>query len=161
MIKQQIRVTSGAFTNGGWIPQRHSAYGENLSPQLIIEGIDPSAVSMAITLDDADHPLFPNYNHWVAWNIEPMKVIPEGLPRGAVVESPVHIEQGVAYGKHCYKGPKPPFNWCHKYIFTVYILDTKPDIGADSDKAALLRAINGHILQTGVLTGKYQKKRKN
>ena len=28
-------------------------------------------------------------------------------------EAPIHIEQGIAYGKHCYRGPKPPFNWSH------------------------------------------------
>ena len=105
-----LSVSSSAFENGGWIPDRHSGYGEDRSPELIPDGIDPAAVSMAITLDDADHPLFPNYTHWVAWNLPVVSVIPEGLPRGAAVRTPICLEQGMAYGKHCYRGPKPPFH---------------------------------------------------
>ena len=160
-MKQSITVASKSFTNGGWIPDRHSAYGENISPELILEGIDPSAVSIAITLDDIDHPLFPGYNHWVAWNLPVLDVIPEGLPCGGVVERPFHMEQGIVYGKHCYKGPKPPFNWCHEYRFTVYILDVKLRISPDSDKKALLDTMEGHVIQTGVMTGRYQRKRKD
>ncbi len=48
---QNIKVTSRSFSNGGWIPNRHGAYGENLSPELIIAGVEPSAVSMAINSD--------------------------------------------------------------------------------------------------------------
>lgn len=68
---------------------------------------------MVITLDDLGHPLEPGYNHWVAWNIKPADCIPGGIPKGSVIETPIHIEQGIAYGKHCYRGPKPPFNWSH------------------------------------------------
>lgn len=157
---EQLTITSKSFPDGGWIPNRHSAYGEDLSPEFTIEGIDPAAVSMAITLDDASHPLFPNYNHWLAWNLPVVSVIPEGLPGGAVVEQPLHLEQGVAYGKHRYRGPKPPFHWCHEYRFTVYTLDVELNISTSYDKSRLLAAMEGHILQTGVLTGWYQRKKK-
>lgn len=155
-----LSVSSSAFAEGGWIPDRHSGYGEDRSPELILEGIDPAAVSMAVTLDDADHPLFPNYNHWVAWNLPVVPVIPAGLPRGALVREPICLEQGMAYGKHCYRGPKPPFHWCHEYRFTVYTLDARLDLPASSDKSALLAAMEGHILQSGTLTGKYQRNHK-
>lgn len=154
----ELRVTSKAFEDGGWIPQCHSGFGENKSPELLLDGIDEKAVSMAVTLDDASHPLFPNYNHWVAWNLLPAEVIPEGLPKGAVVEQPIHLEQGIAYGKHCYRGPKPPFNWNHNYVFTVYILDTRIAISTESDKEAVLKAMEGHVIQKGVLMGKYQRR---
>lgn len=156
---ESLKVTSPAFTEGGWIPLCHGGYGADYSPALHLSKLDARAVTLAITLDDIDHPLFPNYNHWVAWNLPPVAVLPENLPRGAVVEQPIHIEQGAAYGRHGYRGPKPPFNWLHAYRFTVYALDTRLALGADADKAALLRAMAGHVLQTGVLTGRYQRRR--
>lgn len=152
-----LRVTSTAFEPGGWIPNRNSGYGEDISPALNIDGIAENAVSLIITLDDMGHPIFPGYNHWVAWNLPPLAAIPEGLPGGAVCEKPFRFEQGTAYGRHRYRGPKPPFHWNHDYRFTVYALDTRLLISADSDKAAVLKAAEGHILQTGTLTGKYQR----
>ena len=156
----ELIITSPAFEPEGWIPNRHSGFGEDVSPEIHIDGIDPGAVSLAITLDDLGHPIHPGYNHWVAWNIPPMNILPEHIPKGAVCKQPFHIEQGLAYGKHCYRGPKPPFHWNHRYVFSVYALDTTLDIGADSDKNAVLAALDGHILQTGVLYGKYQRAHK-
>lgn len=154
----KLTVSSPAFEPEGWMPDRNSGYGEDQSPELHIEGITENAASMVITLDDLGHPIAPGYNHWVAWNLPPTRIVPEGLPKGAVVEAPLHMEQGVAYGKHCYRGPKPPFNWNHRYRFTVYALDTMLSVDTDSDKAAVLAAMDGHILQTGYLYGKYQRK---
>lgn len=156
----ELTVTSPAFKPGEWMPDRNSGYGGDFSPELHIDGLSEAAVSLMITLDDMGHPIIPGYNHWVAWNLPPITVIPEHLPKGAVCEQPIHIEQGLAYGKHCYRGPKPPFNWNHDYRFTVYALDTTITIGTDSDKQAVLKAAEGHILQTGVLMGKYQRKHK-
>lgn len=153
-----LTVTSSAFQEGGWIPNRYSGYGADISPELIIDGIDSKTKSIVITLDDAGHPLIPFYNHWVAWNIPPVNKIPEHLPKGDIIESPIHIEQGMAYGKHCYRGPKPPFNWNHEYHFTVYTLDTILSLSTKSDKKAVLQAAENHILQQGRLVAKYQKK---
>lgn len=154
----ELHISSPAFEPEGWIPNRHSGFGEDTSPELHIDGITVDAASMVITLDDLGHPIQPGYNHWVVWNIPPMSVLPEHLPKGAAIEQPFHMEQGIAYGKHCYRGPKPPLNWNHGYCFTVYILDTMLTISTDSDKATVLKAMEGHVLQKGCLHGKYQRK---
>ncbi|MDD2955972.1 MAG: YbhB/YbcL family Raf kinase inhibitor-like protein [Oscillospiraceae bacterium] len=154
----KLKVTSPSFQEGGWIPPRFCGYGDDLSPELRIEGIEEGGVSMVIALDDMDHPLFPGYNHWIAWDILPVKVIPEGLPAGPQVEKPIPMRQGMGYGKHCYRGPKPPFNWNHTYRFTVYILDLALGLDPAADKKAVEKAMEGHILQTGTLTGKFQRR---
>ena len=156
----ELKITSPTFESEDWMPNRCSGFGEDFSPEIHIDGIKESAVSVAITLDDLGHPIHPGYNHWVAWNIPPTSVLPEHLQKGAVVEQPFHMEQGLAYGKHCYRGPKPPLNWNHRYCFTVYVLDAMLNISTNSDKETVLKAMDGHILQTGVLYGKYQKKHK-
>ncbi|WP_411677144.1 YbhB/YbcL family Raf kinase inhibitor-like protein [Caproicibacter sp.] len=154
-----LKLTSSAFQEGGRIPARHSGRGENLSPCFELQGIASGAKSFAITLDDASHPLFPNYNHWVIWNLPVREVIPEGIPKGKSVDGFGGAVQGVAYGKHQYKGPKPPFHSIHTYWFTVYVLDCKLDLPANRRKRNLLAAIEGHVLQQAMLSGKFQSRR--
>ena len=111
----ELIIRSTQFERDDWIPDCCAGYGEDKSPELHVEGIPAGTVTLAIVMDDLDHPIQPGFNHWVAWNIPPVNLIPGGLPKGAVVEEPIHMEQGIAYGRHCYRGPKPPFNWNHRY----------------------------------------------
>lgn len=155
-----LKVRSKEFEEGAWIPVKNSARGEDLSPELELDGIDPNAESIAITLDDASHPIFPNYNHWVIWNIPVQAIIPEGIPQGKSIDNMVGAMQGLAYGRHRYKGPKPPLKAIHTYVFTVYILNSKIDLAASSKKQDLLNKMNGHILQQATLSGKFQNHKK-
>ena len=156
----ELVIQSPQFENEDWIPDYCAGYGDDKSPELYIEGLPSETVSLAIVMDDLDHSIQPGFNHWVAWNIPPISKIPGGLPKGAVVNEPIHIEQGIAYGKHCYRGPKPPLNWNHRYRFTVYALNVKLQLNSDTGKDDLLYAIKSHILAEGVLFAKYQRKHK-
>lgn len=151
-----LEVKSKAFHEGSWIPAKYTARGDDLSPDIEIQGIDPNAKSIAITLDDASHPIFPNFNHWVIWNVPVQAVIPEGISHGKCVDSLGGAIQGIAYGRHRYKGPKPPQKSIHTYVFTIYILDSKVDLAANSKKRDLMNKIVGHILQQATLSGKFQ-----
>lgn len=153
---ETLNVTSSAFKEGGWIPIRYSGRGENRSPDFELKRIPSDAKSIAITLDDASHPLFPNYNHWVIWNLPVQAAIPEGIPKGKSVERFNGAVQGVAYGRHRYKGPKPPFHSTHTYVFTVYVLDSRLNLPASSRKHDFLAAAQEHILQQVTLSGRFQ-----
>lgn len=154
-----LSVTSPAFSEGEWIPRKYTGYGEDISPELHIENIAKDGVTMLIVLDDASHPLFKNFNHWIAWNIPVQKVIPEGVPAGACLESPIQIHQGLGYGRHRYRGPKPPFHWNHTYVFTIFILDSALDVPDKSKREVVYEAMEGHVLQRGTLSGKFQNRR--
>ena len=112
-------ITTPCFAEGGWIPDYNAGFGEDKSPEFHIEGIDAEA--------DAE-------------------CIPGGIDKGSVVENPIHIEQGIAYGKHCYRGPKPPFNWNHGYLFTLYILDCTLEADRKSRKEDILKLAEGLLL---------------
>jgi len=156
MAEIVLKVTSPSFEDGDWIPRKHSARGEDLSPPLVLEGISPDAKAIAITLDDASHPLISNYNHWVIWDIPVQNSIPEAISHGPSVDSLGHAVQGKAYGKHRYKGPKPPLKAVHTYVFTVFILDCTCGISPRSKKADLLKTMQGHVLQKSTLSGKFR-----
>ena len=155
-----LTLTTPDFEGGGWIPDKNAGFGEDQSPEFHIEGLNAKTKTMIITLDDLGHPVRPGYNHWVAWNISPVECIPGGIAKGSIVEEPLHIEQGVAYGKHCYRGPKPPFNWKHKYLFTLYTLDCVLQAYEAAGKGDILRLAKGHIVQTAELRGYYQRRHK-
>ena len=152
-----LKIGSALFDNNGWIPDKCSGYGEDKSPDLKIDGISKETVTLAVIMDDLDHPVFREFNHWIAWNIPCVDTIPEALPGGAVSEEPFYIEQGIGYGKHVYRGPKPPLNGKHRYRFRVFALDTRLQLRKESRKKDLIRAMDGHILAAGELIGIYQR----
>ncbi|MEA5015299.1 MAG: YbhB/YbcL family Raf kinase inhibitor-like protein [Candidatus Limiplasma sp.] len=151
-----LKMTSPAFAEGGWIPLENTARGADLSPELRITGIDERAVSLAITMDDASHPLFPNYNHWVIWNVPVQERVPAGIPAGALVSVLPGAMQGMAYGGNKYKGPKPPLKAIHSYVFTVYALDCIISLSASGRRKDLFQLMEGHILQKATLAGRFQ-----
>ena len=154
-----MQLSSSAFDEGGWIPKKYSARGEDLSPALHIEDLPKGTKSLMITMDDSSHPLFPNYNHWIIWNIPVIHDIPEALPKGERIGLLSDAMQGIAYGKHCYKGPKPPFKTIHYYVFTVYALSDVVNMPTTSKKGDLLKQVEGMILGKATLTGKFQSRR--
>ncbi len=150
----RIAVTSSAFDDMGTIPDQYTGRGADISPDLTLSELAEGAVSVAIIMDDLDVPFAGNYTHWVVWNIPATTQIPEGIPHGETVPSLDGAIQGMAYGQNRYKGPLPPFG-THRYQFHVFVLDSMVNLDGSADKAALRKAVEGHILQYGTLTGWY------
>ena len=153
-----MKVYSNSFENNGMIPKKHTGYGEDTSPEMILSDIPKETVSLAIILDDLDVPFKKNYNHWLAWNIPNLEIIPEGLPAGAEIDKPIKVCQGTGWGKNCYRGPKPPFflKKAHRYVFYIYALDTELALSKNAKKDALVDAMKGHILAETKLTGLFK-----
>ena len=156
---KRMSVSSPSFADNALIPKKHTGFGEDLSPEFVIHNAPADTISFAVILDDLDVPFTKSFNHWLIWNIPKTDAIPEGLPHGALIEKPVSAVQGKAWGKHGYRGPKqPPFiRNEHRYVFSVYALDIMLNISPDSDKKKLLSAMDGHILASACLTGKYKR----
>ncbi len=154
--EKNLTITSTAFQNGEMIPDRYTGRGEDLSPELSFTALDEKAVSIAVVMDDLDHPIGA-YNHWVLWNVPAaVTTIPEGVEKGEAVSSLPGAVQGRSDygGKHYYRGPKPPFGM-HEYVFRVYVLDCLLTLESSAGKRELLKAMEGHILQYGTLSGLY------
>lgn len=154
-----LTITSPSFTDGGKIPKRHTGFGDDISPKLNIANLSENAAALAVMMNDLDIPMIKEYNHWVIWNIPRTEIIPENIEKAAIVASLGGAVQGEAYGKNRYRGPKQPFfiHSMHRYVFRVFALDTRLDLPSTSDGAALLKAMDGHILQTGQITGTYKR----
>lgn len=154
--RNPLRVMCPGFDESGEIPKRHTGFGADISPQFFVDGLTEGVQTLAIVMDDLDVPFVGELNHWLIWNLPPEATIAEHIPHGA--ECPNGARQGSAYGKNRYRGPKqPPFiRKTHRYRFRVYGLDCPLDIPATSRKADLMRAMSGHVLQTGEVVGWYR-----
>jgi Raf kinase inhibitor-like YbhB/YbcL family protein len=145
--KPNLIVVSPAFTNNNAIPSKYTCSGENTSPEIDIKGIPKGAKTLAIIVDDPDAP-HGGFVHWVMWNISPMGTIDANTAPG------VQGKNGAKENK--YTGPCPPTGE-HHYHFKVYALDARVDIPASSDKTALLKAMEPHIIAAGELVGTFKK----
>jgi Raf kinase inhibitor-like YbhB/YbcL family protein len=129
-------------------PPRYSCDGENLSPRITLRGLN--AVSVAIMVFNPFEKSCCSFTTWIAWNIPPLSLIPDGIPREGVVTAPVSAVQGITdYGTIGYTGPCPPQGQMIRYQFKVYGLDTMLDLSAGSDKHELVAAMKGHVIQFG------------
>lgn len=157
MEEKKLKLTSKAFKEGGKIPVRYTGRGEDISPELKLENIHTEAKSIAIMMDDLDIPIFKNYNHWIIWNIPVCNTIPEAISYGKQITKPFPAVQGIAYGKHQYRGPKPPkiIKSSHTYVFTVYVLDCMCELPPNTKKRQWLNAMENHIIQKASLSGTF------
>jgi hypothetical protein len=148
--KPGFKVSGPAFENNGPIPAKFTCDGTNINPPLKIENIPREAKSLALVFDDTDAPRG-SYVHWILWNIDPaVKEIRENsVPEGAI--------QGTNdFKKQNYGGPCPPTR-AHRYVFKVYALDLRLNLDSGTTKAALEKAMEGHVIARAQLTGTYKR----
>ena len=155
-MPNNLKVTSPAFADNGFIPVKYTGQGINVSPPLFIENISYGVKSIAIIMDDPDAPMRV-FTHWLIWNIPSgITLIPEGIPNEAVVYSLGGALQGTNdFGKLGYGGPLPPAGQLHTYRIIVYALDSFLPAIAGIGKLALENEMIGHIVQSGILRGRF------
>ncbi|MEO0085027.1 MAG: YbhB/YbcL family Raf kinase inhibitor-like protein [candidate division WOR-3 bacterium] len=147
-------LTSPAFTEGGAIPPRHSAYADNLSPELNWTSPPAGTRSFALICRDPDAPSGTFY-HWVIFNLpDTLRSLPEALPRDATPSGGV---QGInSFGRPGYDGPRPPFG-THRYYFDLYCLDTVLVLDRTATADKVLAALKDRVLGRAGLMGRYSK----
>jgi len=151
----ELIVRSECIDSDGRFLTDFTGRGEDISPKLYLDGLDPDAHTLAVTLEDLTHQLFGSMAHWIAWNIRPGDSIPEAIAPGRV-DPATGIVQGIAYGWHRYRGPKPPRGTTHTYRFTVYVLDCGLALPPRSRLAGFKRALKDHVMQQATLEGTYE-----
>jgi len=145
-----ITVTSSAFSAGGPIPPQFTCKGANRNPPLHIDGLPSATETVVLIVDDPDAPggLF---THWLVWNI---KNSTTDIPSGG---SPGGGKEGTnGFGKTGYGGPCPP-SGTHRYFFRVFALNQALNLSPGSKRAALDQAMQGHVIASGELMGRFAK----
>ncbi len=154
-----MHITSPSFPQDGVIPVRHTCEGHDISPELVWTEAPENAKSLVLIVDDPDapDPAAPKrtWVHWVLYNIP---VNTDGLPEAiGATELPSGTLQGHNdWQRAGYGGPCPPVG-NHRYFFKLYALDTVlPDLKLPT-KTKLEQAMQGHVIASSELIGRYQK----
>lgn len=149
-----VELTSRNFADGGIIPRRHSCDGDDISPPLMWSGLPEKTRSVALFCENPDLPRGP-FVHWLIYNIPVLDhTLPEGIPPWRSLGD--GILQGTNdFDRIGFSGPCPP-DGSHRYVFTLYALDTVLPVGPGLRRDELLSAMEGHVLGQGQLTGHYK-----
>lgn len=130
--------------------------GGNVSPQLSWSNAPAGTKSFAVTAYDPDAPTGSGWWHWVVFNVD--KSVAEiktgaslkAMPKGAV-------ESGTSYGSKGFGGSCPPKgDKPHRYIFTVYALNTeKIEQNSDARPELIGFFINSHAIAKASIMAYY------
>lgn len=145
-----LSLSSPEFNAGDPIPMAHTCQGQDTPPTLRWSGVPKGSKSLALIVDDPDAPSG-TWTHWVVYNISPTSNELSSTP----VQEPA-IEGNNSWGKNLYRGPCPP-QGTHRYVFTLYALDTLLSLPPGANASLLREAFKGHILAQAELVGIYSK----
>ncbi len=156
-IPMNLQVTSTAFADGHTIPAKYTCDGADVSPVLTWTNAPAGTKSFALIADDPDAPA----GTWVHWVVYDLPAGADSLPEN--VAKSQYIAGNACQGMNDfhrlgYGGPCPPSGKAHRYFFKLYALDAILDLKPGVTKDDLLKAMNGHVLAQGQLTGTYQRK---
>jgi Raf kinase inhibitor-like YbhB/YbcL family protein len=154
-----LALTAPAFQHNSLIPAVYTCDGEGKNPALSIAGVPAGAKSLVLIVDDPDIPQSVKdalgvelIDHWVIFNIPPETLqIPEAA-------APPGLEGKNTRGNSAYMGPCPPDRE-HRYFFKLYALDALLDLSAGASRADIEKAMEGHILESAELIGRYDRPR--
>ena len=167
LVASDFQLTSANFTEirpKVRIPVENTCYGENTSPPLMWEGAPEGTQSFALAAEDLDYDPG-TWVHWVLYNIPPtVRELAEGI-----MTSTAELPDGTLQGTNDFKNvgyqgpcplPTPITGWhigpAHRYVFTLYALDTKVSLPPGANREQLMGEIDGHILAQTETIGKFQ-----
>ena len=150
-------LTSTGFADGSALPDAQVYAKGNRSPQLSWSGAPEGTKSFAVTCYDPDAPTGSGFWHWTVANL-PADVTelaegasPSGLPTGTV-------EGRTDFGEPGFGGAAPPpGHGPHRYIFTVFAVDTdRLDVTPENSGAIFGFNLHFHTLARASITGVYE-----
>ena len=147
-------LTSNDITDGGVLPDAQVQAKGNSSPHLKWSGAPEGTRSYAITCYDPDAPTGSGFWHWTVANI-PADVTE--LPAGGPVPAGA-VEGRTDFGEPGYGGAAPPpGHGPHRYIFTVFAVDTERlDVTPDNSGAVFGFNLHFHTLAKASITATYE-----
>jgi len=140
-------ISSPEFIEDGNIPRQYTADGRGVNPPLTIDRVPGGTQYLALIMEDPDASKG-TFTHWVLWDIPAAGSISEDSKPG--------VSGRNSTGKTGYIPPNPPAETGdHRYYFHIFALDTGLDLRPGAERAALEKAMEGHILAAGTLMAHY------
>jgi len=162
-MERTLELTSSAFKHNGTIPAKYTCDGSReLSPPFTVSGVPEGTRSLALIMDDPDIPQAVTeargievFDHWVLYNIP----APSAGVKKEILEGTSVGTAGLnSAGTEGYVGPCPPPQFeprAHRYVFTLYALDSLLSLGTGATKSAVLDALAPMLIEKAELIGRY------
>ncbi|HSZ73498.1 MAG TPA: YbhB/YbcL family Raf kinase inhibitor-like protein [Rhizomicrobium sp.] len=149
-----MELNSGQMQEGAMIAAAQvnsRCGGGNISPSLSWSGAPGNAQSFALTMFDPDANQGKGFWHWAVFDIP---VSTTSLALGSVPLG-ARIAQN-DFGDTHYDGPCPPPGSVHRYIFTLWALDT-PSLSLASNAmiSSVVPELQKHAITRAMLTPRY------
>lgn len=151
-----LKITSEYFRENEMIDPKYTCDGENISPELDITHIPEDAASFVLIMDDPDSPSG-TFTHWVLYNMPASNIKIETAFSKEEKLNDGTFQGKNDFGKIGYGGPCPG-NGTHRYFFKLYALDSFLELPPGESKAAVVKAMQPHIIEKAEVMVKYKKK---
>lgn len=149
-----VQLRSSAFADGGEIPRKYTADGQNVSPPLEWSGVPAGTRSLVVVMEDPDAPSG-TFRHWALYDIRPgCTALAEGEWGTETLGHGVND-----FGHAQYDGPAPPRgHGTHHYHFRVAALDVdRLPLKGSPSVAEVWRAARPHVLGQAEIVGTYRR----
>ncbi len=143
----KLTIKSSAFEAHQKIPKKYTCEGDGVNPPLTVEDIPEKTESLALICEDPDA-VSGTFDHWIMWNIP--------ASTNCIEENSAPGVEGLNSGRRSGYYPPCPPSGSHRYFFKIYALDQTLNLPVSTKKAALQKALQGHILAEGELIGMYR-----
>jgi len=157
-----LTLSSTSFEDGGVVPDKYTAAGGATagSPALQWANAPATVVTFVLIMHDPDVALqrkSEDFLHWMLFNIPAStSSLPESVPANASLpDGTVQAKNG--RGQVGYQPLGAPAGPYHHYMFELYGLDTKLDLGPDATRADLLKAMDGHVVAKHSIVGRFHR----
>ena len=155
---EAMEILSSAFKDGEKIPIQYvmpGAGGKNISIPLAWKNAPAGVKSFCLTIVDP-HPVAQNWVHWLVIDIPARTTsIEEGVSKKRMPQGSMELKN--SWGDVGYGGPQPPKGTGdHPYVVTLYALNVeKLDLGVNTSLSVFKKAIEGKVIGSVFITGKY------
>lgn len=144
-----MKLKSKDFEDNNNIPSEFTCDGRDISPKLSWEDVPDETKSFALSVTDPDAP----GGTWIHWLVHDIPKDVRSIEQGGLPKGAKRVKND--FGMEKYGGPCPP-SGTHRYIFTLYALDTEHLEGVN--KRNFFNKVEEHILDKAVLKGLYKRK---
>lgn len=156
-----MRLFSEALHDEEPIPLAYTKDGDNISPPLAWSDLPAGTKELALLFESITPATKEPFAQWLLYGIPPDRSgVPEGLKHKRDPEDPAEARHGRNdLGNLGYDGPQGSVGRTHRYRLRLLALDRPLDAGPGLDRAGLLEAASGHVLDEAALTVTYERPR--
>lgn len=155
-----MRLFSDALRDGEPIPLAYTKDGDNISPPLAWDDLPAGTRELALIFENITPSTKEPFAQWLLYGIPPDRAgVPEGLKHKHDPEDPAEARHGANdLGNVGYDGPQGSVGRTWRYRLRLLALDRR-DAGPGLDRAGLLDAASGHVLDEASMVVTYERPR--